>query len=521
MTFRLKYLFLASILLWHSNNVLLSQSVNFIEGKVLSSASPDPVPFATIHLRDNQLGVYANADGDFKIMRSTEFQSDSVIVTCIGYKRYSVAYRNLSDSTVNRIYLNPIIYNLAQVNVISSARKLGSIAIVRRAIRNIPVNYPARPFNYISYYRDYQKEGSKYYNLNEAIIQTLDNGFSSKSTSNKYRLLDFRKNMEFPTMNITPFYESGSTVDGVTSIKIIPDAKLGDQYGNELFVLMVHDPVRNFDTRSFSFIETFSKDFLLNHNFAPPVPVYDNNQLLFKIIFNGKSRIIGNLLRVSGAIYIQARTYSIHKIEYSCSYLNKGSGSGDMFNVDIEYGTENSVDSLMCLKYISFNNYFKVENADDNSYFRVLRAHWETKQFLNPTLIVDFNKNIDPASAIKKENYRIRVAKKDIKINSVQAVGSTLFIRTKDKIITNERDSCWFNIENVKDSEGNLINHRKSLELYQYRELFVQEYNKPITFKDSCYIKYLPLDKNCKSSYSGNEKYWMNTPAIVKIVQTQ
>src|SRR5664279_666998 len=113
-----------------------------------------------------------------------------------------------------------------------------------------------------------------------------------------------------------------------------------------------------------------------------------------------------------------------YKIEYKCSYLEKGVSGGDMFNVDIEYGHENSVDSLMCLKYISFNNYFKVKNVDDSTYFRVLRAHWETEQFLNPTLIVDFNKNIDPKSVVNKGNYKIKVAKKDIKISSVQAVGS-------------------------------------------------------------------------------------------------
>jgi len=516
MTSNLKHLLIALILVWPARDVLISQSVNYIEGKVISSAVNAPMPFATIHLRDNQLGVYANADGDFKIMRSAEFQSDSVIVTCIGFKRYSVAFRSLSDSTVNRIYLNPIIYSLGEVKVTSSARKLGSIAIVRRAIKNIPVNYPAKPFNYISYYRDYQKEGSNYINLNEAIIQTLDNGFNSKSTSNKYRLLDFRKNMEFARMNITPYYESGLAKEADNPIKIIPEAKLGDQYGNELFVLMVHDPVRNFNTRSFSFIEKFSEDFLMNHNFAPPIPVYDNNQLLFKIAFNGKSKIIGNLFRVNGAIYIQARTYSIHKIEYSCSYLTEATKGREMFNVDIEYGPENSVDSLMCLKYISFNNYFKVENSDDSTFFRVLQAHWETKQFLRPTLIVNFNKKIDTRSAAKKDNYQIKVGKKVVKISSVSAVDKTLYIRTKEDY-TQKTDSCWIDIQNVKDVEGNILNHRKTIELYQYRELFVQEYNKPVSFNDTCYLKYLPLDKNCKSSYAGNEKYWMNTPAIVKI----
>jgi hypothetical protein len=516
MTSALKHLLITLILIWLTNNILFSQSIDYIEGKVINSDTPEPVPFATIHLKDNQLGVYANADGDFKITRNPEFMSDSVIITCIGFKKYSVAYRNLSDSTVNKIYLNPIIYSLAEVKVISSARKLGSIAIIRRAIKNILVNYPVKPFNYISYYRDYQKDGSIYINLNEAIVQTIDNGFGSKSISNKYRLLDFRENQEFSRINITPYYESFINDSTDNTIKKIPEAKLGDQYGNELFVLMVHDPVRNFDTRSFSFIETFSKDFLTNHNFAEPVPVYDNNLLLFKIIFNGKLRVIGNLFRISGAIYIQPRTYSIHKIEYSCSYLTKGETGGDMFNVDIEYGHENSVDSLMCLKYISFNNYFKVGNIDDTTYFRVLNAHWETKLFLHPTLIVNFNNKIDPSSATRKENYEIKVGKKVVKISSVSAVEKTLYIRTKDDF-TQRGDSCWIDIQNVKDTDGNILNHRKSMELYQYRELFVQEYNKPITFKDTCYMKYLPLEKNCKSSYTGNEKYWMNTPAIVKI----
>ena len=516
MTSALKHLLITLLLFWLANNILFSQSIDYIKGKVINSATPGPVPFATIHLRNNQLGVYANADGDFKIIRSQEFLSDSVIITCIGFKRYSVAFSNLSDSSVNKIYLDPIIYKLSEVSVISSARKLGSIAIIRRAIKNIPVNYPSKPFNYISYYRDYQKDGSNYINLNEAIVQTLDNGFGAKSISNKYRLLDFRKNIEFPRINITPYYESGTNGNTDSTTKIIPEAKLGDQYGNELFVLMVHDPIRNFNTRSFSFIETFSENFLKNHNFAEPEPVYDNNQLLFKIIFNGKSRVIGNLFRVSGAIYVQARTYSIHKIEYSCSYLTKVKAGEDMFNVDIEYGQENSVDSLMCLKYISFNNYFKVGNIDDSSYFRVQNAYWETKQFLNPTLVVNFNNKIDPTSAARKQNYEIKIGKKVVKISSISAIRKTLYIRTKDKLTLNG-DSCWIDIHNVKDTDGNILNHRKSMELYQYRELFVQEYNKPIVFKDTCYMKYLPLYKNCKSSYSGNEKYWMNTPAIVKI----
>lgn len=506
------------ILIWQANPVLLfSQSINYIEGKVINSTTHEPVPFATIMLKNNKLGVYANADGDFKVVRAPEFQTDSLIVTCIGFKRFSTAYSDLDFNTVNKIFLFPVIYGLAEVKIRASAKKLGSLAIIGRAIRSIKHNYPIKPFNYVSYYRDYQKRDGNYINLNEAIVQTLDTGFASISRLNKYRLLDFRKNMDFPRMNISPYYAITESRDLNNPDKIIPEAKLGDQYGNELLVLMVHDALRNYNTRSFSFIDTFSADFLYNHNFSEPVPVYNNNLLLFKIVFNGKSRVIGDSLLVSGAIYIQPKSYSIHKIEYSCTYKARGKGLKEMFNVDIEYGYENSVDSLMCLKYVSFNNFFEVVDADDNNYFKVVQAYWDTTHYLKPTLIVNFNKEIDPVSAVKKGNYEIMAGKKALKISSIQANGKTAFIRTNDKDLDGQENSCQLSVSNIKDTDGNILDKRKSIELYQYRELFVQEYNKPLPLTDSCYMQYLPLEQNCISKYGGTYNYWMNTPENIKI----
>jgi hypothetical protein len=476
-----------------------------------------PVPFATIKLKINQLGVYANADGDFRVARNPEFQSDSLIISCIGYKRYSLAYRDLSDITVNRIFLTPVIYGLGEVKVLASGKKLGSLAIIGRAIRNIKSNYPQKPFNYIAYYRDYQKRDGNYINLNEAIVQTLDNGFTSESLSNKYRMLDFRKNMDFPRMNISPYYELLKSGDLNNHDKFIPSATLGDQYGNELFVLMVHDAIRNFKTKSFSFIDTFSENFIRNHNFSEPVPVYNNNLLLFKITFNGKSRVIGDSLLISGAIYIQPKYYSIHKLEYSCSYNKRGKGLKEMFNVDIEYGYESSVDSLMCLKYISFNNFFKVVARDDTTYFRVLDSYLDSQSNIKSTVIIYFNNNIDPVSASKRENYEIMVGKKAIKYSNIQVAGKKLFIRLKEEDIKDTRDSIRVTIRNIKDIDGNILDKQKSIELTQYRELFVQEYNKSLSFKDSCYLQYSPLEQNCISKYPGTFNYWMNTPENIVI----
>jgi len=280
---------------------------------------------------------------------------------------------------------------------------------------------------------------------------------------------------------------------------------------------MVHDAIRNFNRRSFSFIETFSEDFIINHNFSDPSPVYNNNLLLQKISFNGRSRIVGDSLTVSGAIYIQPKDYSIHKLEYTCYYNIKGKGLKEMFHIDTEYGYNNSLDSGMYLKYISFNNLFKVMDNDDDSYFKITDSYLDTERNIKATVIVTFNHKIDPVTASKRENYEIIVGKKPLKFNSVQVTGKNLYIRFKEEDLKDKHDSIFISIKEVKDIYGNILDKRKSIELYQYRELFVQDYNKSLPFKDSCYMQYLPLEQNCISKYSGNFNYWMNTPENIKI----
>ncbi len=500
---------------------LFSQSVQYIDGKVINTSNSKPVPFATIKLQNNQLGVYANADGDFKLIRSSDFQTDSLIITCIGYRRNSIAFKDLRDSSVNKIYLAPSIYGLAEVKITAKRGKLNSITIIDKAIRSIEKNYPDTPFSFISYYRDYQKRAGNYINLNEAIIQTLDSGFTTKSILNKYRLLDFKKNMDFPKMSVSQYYDDPVSVAGENPNKIIPNAKLGDQYGNELFVLMVHDAIRNFKVRSFSYIDILSSDFLRNHNFSEPKPIYNNNLLLYKIDFTGKSHVTGDSLLFSGAIYIQPRDYSIHKLEYNCFYLNKVNGLKEMFNIDTEYGYENSVNSLMCLKYISFNNIFNVLDPSDSTYFRILNSYWDNFHSLKPSLIIDFNNKLDPKSATRKANYDIKIGKKSAKIQSVVVGDKKIFIRLEDDNAKGRetkglKDSTYVSVKNIKDIDGNILNRHKYIELYQYRELFVQEYNRTLPFNNSCYIRYSPLEQNCISKYSGVNAYWMNTPENIK-----
>ena len=514
----IRYLIFIGLLFSINHAVIYCQQSDYIRGKVIDSKTSQPVPYATVHLKNAQVGVISNAEGDFRILNNPRFQSDSLIVSCIGYHRLSLDFSVLKTSGMNNLILVPNIFVLSEVSVTARKRRLDPEIIIARALRNIKKNNPAIPFNYVSYYRDYQKDSSNYLNLNEGIIQTLDKGFTYPSDSNRYRLLDFKTNIDFLRMNITPYYDLPETDHSDVSFKRIPHALVGDQYGNELFVLLVHDAIRNYNKRSFSFVDTLTQSFIRNHRFSTPVGIYDGNTLLYKIDFTAKRQIAGDSIHVNGAIFIQPSDYSIHKLEYTASFSNSEKKNKEIYNIETEYGHEPAVDSKMCLKYISFNNSFTIPDPSDNNFFKIEKLEW--RQPGGPyagdrdmTTVAYFNRKIDPVSGGRMENYNMTIGKRIAKITRIKVDGPNVYITVRDdKFMRKELDSCNLTYGTLKDINGNIINKRRELEFRQFRELFVQEYNKPLEFRNNCFIQYLPLEQNCISISENSGRFWMNTP---------
>ena len=523
----IRHFFFSVIILCINQIVTYSQQPEYIRGKVIDSKTNQPLSYATILLKNSQVGIFTNAEGDFRVLNKPVFQSDSLIVTCIGYYRLSVAFSKLKITDLNNLKLVPNVYGLNEVRVIARKRNLNSEAIIARALRNIMDNYPVRPFSYVSYYRDYQKDSVNYLNLNEAIIQTLDTGFACQSVINRYRLLDFKKNTDFQRKDVTPFYDLPETDHSDIWFKKIPYAVVGDQYGNELFILLVHDALRNFDTRSFSFVDTLTKDFIRNHIFSNPVGTWEGNTLLYKINFTAKRQITGKVIQITGAIFIQPDDYSIHRLEYSASLVKSEKKNREIFSLEIEYGHEPAVDSKMCLKYMSFNNSFTIPDSGDSNFFKIVRSEWMkaggpyTRLWMdkspNMTIVTFFNRKIDPVSGGRMENYNITLGERKAKITGVKVISDTLLITIRDdKFKSREIAACQINIKNIKDINGNIFNKRKELEFRQFRELFVEEYNKPVEFQNDCLIQSVPLEQNCIASSKNTSRFWMNTPLKAK-----
>ncbi len=88
-----------------------------ITGRVVDDKSQDPIPFASINLREEQTGALTNEYGYFQLAMPTKVTADSIIVLSLGYKRKALFVRRGTNMEEVIIQLERQPVALADVNI--------------------------------------------------------------------------------------------------------------------------------------------------------------------------------------------------------------------------------------------------------------------------------------------------------------------------------------------------------------------------------------------------------------------
>lgn len=472
-------------------------------------------------------GTHADFNGLFQIPNKYK-EEESIKISSIGYQTKEVKLAKLKKSRLNIIYLNVANNNLEEIVVVSSRkkkRKLLGVQIVKKAIINLLKNNLTEPHSYIGYYRDYQqpigdsyqkritsKEKIKYLNVNEAIIETFDDGFDSdklKSKKNQSLLYKYINNKNFiQDSTLTIPYDNKSKKYS-ESVYITP---LG---GNELNILNLTNAIRNYNKMSFSYSNFFEKDFANNHKFKVEGIIFSDEIPLYEISFYSINKKTNYEYAAYGRIYISKKNFAIHKLNYTLYYRNK---KKPQYSVTIEYKAN---DDKMHLNYITFNNYFEATNGN---YFKIDKTTFNEKQ---KVLKVYFNRQIDINSLEPiKRNFKIYYKNQKLKVldvisnNGSNRIFNIIIDKNSIEKINFEKEKSnyayffRFDIENIKDLNGFQIDKRESIKINQYREFFVQEtfVNKKLPVFKNFIDKSLPLSKSKITPVDFKNSYWLNTP---------
>lgn len=510
-------------------STVFGQQNEFINVRLINVKTQEPVPFASIRLKNKAIGLISNLDGGFIIPTNLKKNGDTLQISSIGYKSKEVLLSNLSINWINRIYLIEDINVLKEVIVTTSKRRKGLKAkeIVRLAVTKISQNFPEAPFSYVGYYRDYQLLNDNYLNLNEAVLAVFDLGFGIEDLKNtKIRIYQYKENSDFPRDSI-----ASQSYDYANRTKIIPNATISERVGNEYTILRLHDAIRNYDIRTYSYVDRLDHDLLKNHKLRLESDTFFDGIPLYRIKV---SKVLDNV-EVIGKIYINKTTFAIHKLEYAVYeknppryrkelfsntgrlILEKGKLGKLLYDINVEYQNYND---KMYPNYISFGNTFDIllppkfvplaaEIDSDRKRFKLILNNLPLKE-----------------DAQKKENYTLYYQGRKLNIQKVEVKKNSVFLYPVNSNIVFDRKlielfsrttskGVGIEIKDVRDLYGNMVNESEAINYNQFREFFVQQISlKTKRPMDSLYmIKTIPIYQGQHIVPPANlSDYWMNTP---------
>ena len=533
LNFKIRGCFIFFLVLAHS---AIAQNHDFFIGVVKDSASNEAIPFATLLVKGQRLGVITNADGTFKIPTFFKSMGDTLLVSSMGYTSKEVIISMLNKSTTNYILLKDGYLELTEAVVSAKIKKLSAQQIVKIAVNSIPQNHSLKPFGLVGYYRDYQIKNKEYTNLNEAIIKVYDDGFVKKDNFDaKYKLLSYSQNKTFKidSFAMQPYDYTGFN-------KIVPGATMHSGGGNEFVLLSIHDAIRNYGKESFSFIDNLASDFINKHTFKLKKTTVYNKQAVYEIelIYRDDTYL------ATGSIFINKEDFSIHKLDYSVSKrkepgtkniaVNEVERHSDgfkrtshelVYHIVTEYIKGN--DKRMYLNYISFYNKMLIKrppafksrfiiNLEDSSFKIVLnKVPAELDKIKNKDFIITYKDQQIPIEEFYfSDEQRTFVVCPHIRYKPLAHVFKELFTATE----TLGTPHLKYGFRNIKDVAGNNLDEQKLEFMHQYREFFTQQVvpDKELIVEDasSFMIKTAPLDNPSQPIFEGEIKneYWMNTP---------
>ena len=502
-----------------------AQRPEFLSGQLRDSQTKEPVVFATIRIKNRAIGIISNMDGSFKIPHRFKSFGDTLEVSSMGYVSKVVLLSKMIPDRINIFEVLPALEQLDEVIVQGkknnkNRKALSSRQIVKRAIDNIPNNYPYAPFSNVGYYRDYQFKEDKFHNLNEAIIEVFDLGFGTIdiSTSN-FSMYEYKRNLDFPrdTVAERPYdYQKG--------LKIIPGAKLADYGGNEFVILRVHDAIRNHKVNAFDFVNRLDIDFMNHHSFELMPEVLMAGERLYTIAFFKSESDIW----AEGKLYIAKSDFSIYGLDYDIYKLDKRNRLNALnkdekrdkkiFAVKIQY---QRAGEKMHLNYISVNNIFELREPAIFK-LRSIQVNVDLKCYE-----LNFTTAVEEASATKTSHYKLKYKGKISKFKNVEVYGKKVLLFPKlvsgdleyelfsISKKSDDNDEFEFEIRNLKDVYGNIYDTSKMVEVNQFREFFVQEVKPGEAATDGTLFmnKTRPIFKNQPITAPENMgDYWMNSP---------
>jgi hypothetical protein len=180
-----------------------------IKGKVVDDETGAPLVFATVAVRESNVAIVTNIDGEFTLKIGESLQSKDLEITYLGYKNKVVPINSLRDNG----YKNMISMESAPIPIKEIVVKpLDPEEIVKEAISKIGKNYENVPNLMTAFYRETIRKNRTYVSIGEAVVEVFKAPYSNDMRFDGARIYKGRKSSDVEKMDTVLFKLQGGPV---------------------------------------------------------------------------------------------------------------------------------------------------------------------------------------------------------------------------------------------------------------------------------------------------------------------
>lgn len=388
---------------------IFAQDNSVITGQIINGEDKEPLPFASIRLKNHPIGTISNENGDFDFYIPKSKRNDTLSISFIGFNSYEVPISNIDR--VLKIVLTPSTNILDEVILTEK----DPLDYIRKALERLSENYPQNEYQSIAYYREKFIENGAVINKEEGVFKTFYPK-AGDSAKNQHQLLLYKPEedpQQFQFMR--EWFEEKQEKRKKKAIKKGEEFDEED-YDSELDMDMggpesVIDLDINNERDNYLNPKHFKK---YEYSFGEETSL--NGERLVTINFKAKRTI--DHKKDSGKILINAEDYAIVSIEQTGKFSIPFIVKPILFVIGLK------------IENPSFNTVISYQKYKDKWYPQLFR--WDAKIKLTKKHTFDPNENSD--------------------IN----IGQVFFINQLDSIATPIQESHLFDEE--EDMEGQVYN---------------------------------------------------------------
>jgi CubicO group peptidase (beta-lactamase class C family) len=253
-----------------------------VSGTVISADDRQPVSYAGISTQGTGVGTATNINGEFTLRIPAKKQTDTLLITSLGYVNKRVPLTNRSAVGKLQIALEKNTLELKEVTV----EYHDPLKIIQKAIDKIPDNYLNEPHVVKGFYRMHTAKEHEPLQISEAVFDIYNFGYTNKR-ANLFRLVKARE------------------------IKNLRDFK-NIEVGQSPQTVFNDDIVKHINNH-----EIFGSEGLKHHQFEVRGVVNFKGYQAYEIAFDGMKGAKGITYR--GKVFIDTKTYAFLYFDYSLS----------------------------------------------------------------------------------------------------------------------------------------------------------------------------------------------------------